>query len=120
VRAVLSGGAIAGFELQDVRVSVYDGKHHPVDSKDIAFQTAGRLGFLDAMAKAQPVLLEPYVDIEVTVPDEYIDLSALIGDEGHVRERIQVFEDVGVTYLNVTPHGPDPLETIEKIKSWAE
>jgi hypothetical protein len=54
------------------------------------------------------------------VPDEYIDLSALIGDEGHVRERIQVFKEVGVTYLNVTPHGPDPLETIEKIKSWAE
>ena len=54
------------------------------------------------------------------VPDEYIDLSALIGDEGHVRERIQVFKDVGVTHLNVMPHGPDPLETFEKIKAWSE
>ena len=54
------------------------------------------------------------------VPDEYIDLSALIGDEGRVRERIHVFKDVGVTYLNVTPHGPDPLKTIEKVKTWSE
>jgi F420-dependent oxidoreductase-like protein len=54
------------------------------------------------------------------VPDEYLDLSALIGDEGHVRERIQVFKDVGVTYLNINPHGPDPLGTIEKIKAWSE
>jgi F420-dependent oxidoreductase-like protein len=54
------------------------------------------------------------------VPDEYIDLSALIGDEGRVRERLQVFKDVGVTHLNVNPEGPDPLHTIEKIKAWAE
>jgi F420-dependent oxidoreductase-like protein len=54
------------------------------------------------------------------VPDEYIDLSALIGDDGYVRERIQVFKDVGVTYLNVVPHGPDPLKTIEKVKAWSE
>ena len=54
------------------------------------------------------------------VPDEYIDLSSLCGDEGYVRERIQVFKDVGVTHLNVAPHGPDPLQTIEKIKAWSE
>ena len=54
------------------------------------------------------------------VPDEYIDLSSLIGDEGYVRERLQVFKDVGVTYLNVSPVGPDPLDTIAKIKSWSE
>ncbi|MDW3218964.1 MAG: LLM class F420-dependent oxidoreductase [Acidimicrobiales bacterium] len=54
------------------------------------------------------------------VPDEYIDLSALIGDEGYVRERIQVFKDVGVTHLNVMPVGPDTLGTIEKIKAWSE
>jgi hypothetical protein len=44
----------------------------------------------------------------------------LIGDEGYVRERLQVFKDVGVTYLNVSPVGPDPLDTIAKIKSWSE
>jgi len=54
------------------------------------------------------------------VPDEYIDLSSLCGEEGYVRERIQVFKDVGVTHLNVMPHGPDPLQTIEKIKAWSE
>lgn len=54
------------------------------------------------------------------VPDEYIDLSALIGDDGYVRERIQVFKDVGVTHLNLMPVGPDPLGTIEKIKAWSE
>lgn len=54
------------------------------------------------------------------VPDEYIDLSSLIGDEGFVRERLQVFKDVGVTHLNVAPVGPDPLGTIEKIKTWTE
>ncbi len=54
------------------------------------------------------------------VPDEYIDLSALCGDEGFVRERIQVFKDVGVTHLNVMPHGPDPLDPIEKVKAWSE
>ncbi len=54
------------------------------------------------------------------VPEEYIDLSALIGDEGYVRERIQVFKDVGVTHLNVSPVGPDPLKQIEMIKAWSE
>ena len=54
------------------------------------------------------------------VPEEYIDLSALIGDEGFVRERIQVFKEVGVTHLNVSPIGPDPLKQIEMIKAWSE
>lgn len=54
------------------------------------------------------------------VPDEYLDLSQLIGDEGFVRERIQVFKDVGVTYLDVSPYGPDPLGVIEKVKTWAQ
>jgi F420-dependent oxidoreductase-like protein len=54
------------------------------------------------------------------VPDEYIDLSALIGDEGYIRERLQEFKGVGVTHLNVMPHGPDTLGTIEKIKAWSE
>ena len=52
--------------------------------------------------------------------DEGDDLSALIGDEGYIRERLQVFKGVGVTHLNVMPHGPDTLGTIEKIKAWSE
>ena len=69
VEQVLVTGAIAGFPLQDVRVIVYDGKHHPVDSKEIAFVTAGKKAFLDAIAKAKPIVLEPIVNIEVICPE---------------------------------------------------
>jgi F420-dependent oxidoreductase-like protein len=54
------------------------------------------------------------------VPDEYLDLSMLCGDEGYVRERLEVYKEVGVTHLNVDPQGEDPLEVIEKIKAWSE
>ena len=54
------------------------------------------------------------------MPDEYLDLSMLVGDEGKVRERLQVYRDVGVTHLDIQPTGDDPLGTIEKIKAWAE
>lgn len=74
VRQVLAEGAIAGFPLQDVRVIVHDGKHHPVDSKEVAFVTAGRRAFLNAVKQAGPIVLEPVVRIEVTAP------SAATGD----------------------------------------
>ncbi|MDC8015599.1 elongation factor G [Tahibacter soli] len=69
VRQVLEHGAVAGYQMQDVRVIVYDGKYHPVDSKEIAFMTAGKKAFLDAISKARPTLLEPVVNLEVFVPD---------------------------------------------------
>jgi elongation factor G len=69
VEQVLTAGPIAGFPLQDVRVIVYDGKHHPVDSKEIAFVTAGRKAFLDAIEKARPIVLEPIVSVEVLCPE---------------------------------------------------
>ena len=69
VRQVLEHGAVAGYQMQDVRVTVYDGKYHPVDSKEIAFMTAGKKAFLDAIQKARPTLLEPVVNLEVYVPD---------------------------------------------------
>jgi len=72
VRQVLELGAIAGYPLQDVRVIVYDGKHHPVDSKEVAFITAGRKAFQDAIAKARPQVLEPIVDLEVSVPEQHV------------------------------------------------
>ena len=74
VRRVLSEGAIAGFPLQDMRVIVYDGKHHPVDSKEVAFIAAGRRAFQNAFREAAPIVLEPVVRIEVTSP------SAATGD----------------------------------------
>jgi elongation factor G len=74
VREVLTSGAVAGYPVVDVRVIVYDGKHHSVDSKEIAFVTAGKKAFMAAVREARPVVLEPIVNIEITVPD------AVMGD----------------------------------------
>jgi elongation factor G len=72
VRQVLDHGAIAGYQMQDVKVIVYDGKYHPVDSKEVAFVSAGKKAFLEAIAKAKPQVLEPIVNLEVFVPDAYM------------------------------------------------
>jgi len=84
IRNALDAGPLAGYPMQDVRVIVYDGKHHQVDSKEIAFITAGRKAFIDAVLKARPIVLEPIVDVEITVPEANIgditgDLSAKRG-----------------------------------------
>lgn len=72
VRQVLDAGAIAGYPLQDVRVTVYDGKHHAVDSKEVAFVAAGKKAFLDAITRAKPQVLEPIVDLEVSAPEDQV------------------------------------------------
>jgi len=72
VRTVLEHGAIAGYQIQDVRVIVYDGKYHPVDSKEVAFVSAGRKAFLDAITKARPIVLEPIVNLDVSVPEQHM------------------------------------------------
>jgi elongation factor G len=72
VRQVLQGGAIAGYPLQDVRVIVFDGKYHTVDSKEVAFVAAGKKAFLDAIAKARPQILEPIADLSVTAPEAHM------------------------------------------------
>jgi elongation factor G len=69
VRQALETGAIAGYPIQDLRVTVYDGKYHPVDSKEVAFISAGKKAFLDAVGKARPIVLEPIVDVEVAIPE---------------------------------------------------
>jgi elongation factor G len=78
VREVLALGAIAGYPVVDVRVIIYDGKSHSVDSKEIAFVTAGRKAFIDAISKARPIVLEPIVNIEITTPGE--SLGDITGD----------------------------------------
>ncbi|MBB1088093.1 elongation factor G [Lysobacter sp. SG-8] len=76
VREVLRGGALAGYPMQDIRVVVHDGKHHAVDSKEVAFVAAGRKAFLDAVARARPQVLEPIVDLEVVAPEQHMgDIS---------------------------------------------
>jgi elongation factor G len=83
---VMGKGIVAGFPLQDIKVSVYDGKHHPVDSKEVAFRAAGKGAFTDALEKAKPVLLEPVVNIEITVPAE--NMGDITGDLASKRGRI--------------------------------
>ena len=86
VRAALAAGPVAGCPVEDVKVTVYDGKSHSVDSKDVAFQAAGRRAMLAALKAAAPVVLEPVVAIEITAPDARLgDLTAdLTGRRGHV------------------------------------
>ena len=87
VRSVLEPGFLAGYPLQDLRVIVYDGKSHAVDSKEIAFVSAGRKAFLDALAKARALVLEPIVEIEVLLPNTQIgDLAGeLSSRRAHIR-----------------------------------
>ncbi|MRI33057.1 elongation factor G [Endozoicomonas sp. OPT23] len=70
VREVMESGAVAGYPMQDIRVVVYDGKHHSVDSKEIAFATAGKKAFIHAVQAARPVILEPYAEAKITAPGQ--------------------------------------------------
>lgn len=72
VRQAMEHGAVAGYPLQDLRVTVYDGKYHPVDSKEVAFISAGKKAFLDAVGKAKPIVLEPIVNVEVAIPENSV------------------------------------------------
>ncbi len=87
VRMVLESGFIAGFPMQDLRVTVYDGKAHSVDSKEVAFVAAGRKAFLDALARARPLVLEPIVNIEVTLPESH--MGDLTGDLSSRRAQVR-------------------------------
>lgn len=91
IRQILDQGVIAGFPIVDVKAVVFDGKHHPVDSKDIAFQTAGREVFKIAMQEARPVLLEPIYTMRVTVPDEF--MGDVMGDLNNRRGRVLGMEN---------------------------
>jgi len=86
VRQALESGVVAGYPVMDVRVIVYDGKHHSVDSKEIAFITAGKKAFMAAVREARPIVLEPIVNVEITAPDSAIgDITGdLSGKRGQV------------------------------------
>ena len=86
VRQVLVEGAIAGYPLTDVRVTVYDGKHHPVDSKEVAFIAAGKRAFKEAIAQAGPIILEPIAKLAVTAPSE--NVGDITGHLAAIRGRI--------------------------------
>ncbi len=84
-------GILAGYPVIDFKVTLYDGSYHDVDSSEMAFKIAGSMAFKDAMRKASPVLLEPYMKVEVTCPEEY--LGDVMGDVNSRRGRIEGFSD---------------------------
>lgn len=86
VRQAMENGAVAGYPLQDLRVTVFDGKYHPVDSKEVAFVSAGKKAFLDAVSKARPIVLEPIVDVEVAIPE--LNVGDVTGGLASKRARI--------------------------------
>jgi elongation factor G len=109
IEQVLVQGPIAGFPLQDVRVTVYDGKHHAVDSKEIAFVMAGRKAFLDALEKAKPIVLEPIVSLEVLCPEA--SMGDVAGDLSGRRGQV-----TGTTSLQagtLTVNGIAPLSELD-------
>ena len=86
VREAMAAGAIAGYPLVDLKVTVTDGKHHPVDSKEVAFIAAGRKALFEAVRKARPVVMEPIVDLEVQVPQDA--MGSITGDLAGRRGRV--------------------------------
>ncbi len=109
VRQVLEGGAVAGYPLQDLRVIVYDGKHHSVDSKEVAFVAAGKKAFLDAINHAKPIILEPIVNLTVVAPEKSVgditgDLSSrrgvINGTDTLLQGRVEISAQAPQSELN--------------------
>jgi elongation factor G len=109
VESVLASGPVAGFPMQDVRVTVYDGKHHPVDSKEVAFVAAGRKAFLDALTKARPIVLEPIVNLEIESPE--VHMGDITGDLSSRRGQVTGTRATGPNVLVV--EGQAPLGELE-------
>ena len=102
-RETLENGIIAGFPMIDVKVTLYDGSYHDVDSSEMAFKTAGSIGVKNAVAKAGPILLEPVMKVEVTTSEDFY--GDVIGDLNRRRGIIQGMESRGTMYV-VRGHVP--------------
>jgi elongation factor G len=113
VRQALDHGVIAGYPVEDIRVTVYDGKSHPVDSKEIAFVTAGRKATIDAILKATPILLEPIVTIEITAPDRFV--GDLTSDLSSKRGQVTGTESSGGGLMAI--QGMVPLSEVTEYQS---
>ena len=113
VREALASGVIAGYTLVDVRVIVYDGKHHSVDSKDIAFATAGRKAFMEAVRAARPIVLEPVASVEITAPEHAI--GDIAGDLSSRRGQVNGTENSASG--SVTIRGQAPLAELAGYQS---
>lgn len=92
IKEAMESGVIAGYPVVDIKVTVFDGSYHDVDSSEMAFKIAGSMGFKEGAKKANPALLEPYMKVEVTIPEEY--MGDIIGDLNSRRGRIEGMEAV--------------------------
>ncbi len=90
IKEAMEGGVLAGYEMVDVKATLYDGSYHDVDSNEMAFKIAGSMAFKEAARRASPVLLEPVMSVEVVVPEEY--MGTIIGDLSSRRGRIEGIE----------------------------
>jgi elongation factor G len=97
IKEALTRGVLAGYPIDDVRIELYDGSYHDVDSSEMAFKIAGSMAFQDAAKKARPVLLEPVMRVEVVVPKEY--MGDVMGNLSSRRGQIQSQEDRGGTQI---------------------
>ena len=97
IQEALTTGVLAGYPIDDVKIELYDGSYHDVDSNEMAFKIAGSMAFKDAASKANPVLLEPVMRVEVTVPEEY--MGDVIGDITSRRGHIQSMDTRGGTQV---------------------
>ena len=104
VREVLTAGPLAGFPMHDVRVIAYDGKHHPVDSKEVAFIAAGKKAFLDAILKARPIVLEPIVNIEINAPEG--NMGDIAGDISSKRGQISGTQSAAAGMVTINGRAP--------------
>ena len=90
IQGAMKSGVLAGYPVEDVKVTLWDGSYHEVDSSEMAFQIAGSMAFKDAMKKADPIIMEPIMKVSVIVPDEY--MGDVIGDLNSRRGQIQGME----------------------------
>ncbi|HEV8341607.1 MAG TPA: elongation factor G [Candidatus Binatia bacterium] len=97
VKEAMAGGVLAGYPMVDIRVTLYDGSYHDVDSSDMAFKIAGSIGFKNAVEKAKPVILEPIMTMEVTVPDDC--MGDVIGDLNSRRGKVLGMDTKGHTQV---------------------
>ncbi|MEJ7695669.1 MAG: hypothetical protein WKF78_03260 [Candidatus Limnocylindrales bacterium] len=107
IREALQTGIYAGFPVVDVKVTLFDGSYHDVDSSEMAFKIAGSMAIKDAVAKADPAILEPIMKVEVLMPEEF--MGDVIGDLNSRRGQIEGMESRGSTAgrAGIRPAGPD-------------
>jgi len=113
VRQVINSGAVYGYPMQDIKVTVYDGKHHAVDSKEIAFVQAGKKAFLEAIANARPIIMEPVVDVAITIPSKCA--GGVTGDLSSMRGMVSGTDTLSDNRIVIS--GQAPLKEVQDYHS---